>query len=193
MEKIDFKKILDDMSVHGIKTSVPVNIHVPNAPSAMYDAMQFFVGRKFEWLPEYGQVAAWLASNQGQGLCLYGNNGTGKTILVQRVIPLLLFHHCRKVVKCFNYYDMNVNADRITTLRLLSIDDVGVENESVEFGNKRWVFPEVMDIAEKRGNIVIFSSNLDAEGFCDKYGVRTFERIVATTRRVRFTHKSFRR
>ena len=37
--------------------------------------------------------------------------------------------------------------------------------ERVVYGNKRWVFPEVMDIAEKCESIVILSSNLDAKGF----------------------------
>jgi len=193
MEKIDYKKILDDMSVHGVKTTPPINFRVPGSVTAVYDAMEYFIGPKFEWLSEYGQVAEWLTNNRGLGLCLYGNNGTGKTILVQRVIPLLLFHHCRKIIKCFNYYDLNTKTDSITSMRLISIDDVGVESEGVVYGNKRWVFPEIMDIAEKCGNIVIFSSNLDAKGFCDKYGIRTFERIVATTKRIKFTHKSFRK
>ena len=193
MEKIDYGKILNDMSVHGVKTASAIDFRVPGSVTAMYDAMEYFIGPKFEWLPEYGQVAEWLTNNKGLGLCLYGNNGTGKTILVQRVIPLLLFLHCRKIVKCFNYYDLNTKTDSVTSLRLLSIDDVGVESEGVVYGNKRWVFPEIMDIAEKHGNIVIFSSNLDAKGFCEKYGVRTFERIVATTKRVKITHKSFRK
>ena len=88
---------------------------------------------------------------------------------------------------------MNANADSIVTRRLLSIDDAGMETEGIIYGNKRWIFPEIMDIAEKRKSIVIFSSNLDGQGFIDKYGVRTFERIVATTKRIEFNQKSLRK
>ena len=98
-----------------------------------------------------------------------------------------------KIVKCYNYYDLNANADSIVTRRLLSIDDAGMETEGIIYGNKRWIFPEIMDIAEKRKSIVIFSSNLDGQGFIDKYGVRTFERIVATTKRIEFNQKSLRK
>jgi len=155
--------------------------------------MEYFIGRNYVWLPEYDEVAEWLANNQGRGLCLYGTNGTGKTVLVQKAIPALIFKFFNKIVKCVNYYDLNANADVVITRRLLSIDDAGLETEGVIYGNKRWIFPEIMDIAEKRKNVVIFSSNLDGQGFIDKYGVRTFERIVATTKRIEFNHKSLRK
>ena len=193
MESIDFKQIVDRLKSHGMSFNEPVNLHIPNAIFALKAALEFFIGRNFVWLPEYNQVADWLNDNQGRGLCLYGNNGTGKTVLVQKVIPALILRYCNKIVSCFNYYDLNTEADKIINRRLVSIDDAGLEGEGVIFGNKRWVFPEVMDIAEKRSNIVIFSSNLNGEGFRDKYGVRTFERIVATTKRIEFNHSSFRK
>jgi DNA replication protein DnaC len=193
MECIDFKQIIQQMGTHGISFNEPLHLHVPNAVYALRSALEYFIGRDYVWLPEYNGVAEWLNDNRGRGLCLYGNNGTGKTILVQKVIPALLFAYCRKIVKCFNYYDLNAQTDSIISRRLLSIDDAGLENECVTFGNKHWVFPEIMDIAEKRKNIVIFSSNLDGQGFRDKYGVRTFERIVATTKRIKFNHKSLRK
>ena len=193
MERIDFKQIVESMKTHGMQFCQPVILQVPDAAQALRSAMEYFIGGSFVWLSEYEQVAAWLENNRGRGLCLHGNNGTGKTILVQKVIPLLLFRYCAKIVKCYNYYDLNANADKILNSRLLSIDDAGLESECVDYGNKRWIFPEIMDIAEKRNNVVIFSSNLGGEGFRDKYGVRTFERIVATTQRIEFNHKSLRK
>ena len=194
MEKIDFKQITEQLKSHGMTSfGEPFSLHVPNAMQALWSAMEYFIGRNLVWLPEYAQVAAWLENSCGRGLCLYGTNGTGKTVLVQKVIPALLFGYCRKVVKCVNYYDLNPQADSIINCRLLSIDDAGLENECVAYGNKHWVFPEIMDIAEKRNHIVIFSSNLDAQGFCDKYGIRTLERIVATTKRIEFNHQSLRK
>ena len=193
MITLDFKQIVERLKNHGSQYHEPINLHVPNAAHALGSALEYFIGRDYVWLPEYEQVAEWLTNNHGRGLCLYGTNGTGKTVLVQRVIPALFFGYCNKVVSCYNYYDLNTHAETIVARRLISIDDAGLENEGVIYGNKRWIFPEIMDIAEKRKNIVIFSSNLNGQGFCEKYGIRTFERIVATTKRIEFNHKSLRK
>jgi len=193
MEKTDFKQITEQMKTYGISHGEPIMINIPSAAMELYLMMEYFIGRDFVWLPEYDQVAEWLANNQGRGLCLYGTNGTGKTVLIQKAIPALMFRFYGKIIKCFNYYDLNANADTIITRRILSIDDVGMESECVDFGNKRWVFPEIMDNAEKRKSVVCFSSNLNGKEFCEKYGVRTFERIVATTKRIEFNHKSLRK
>jgi DNA replication protein DnaC len=193
MKRTDFKQIVEGLKIHGFQFHEPVHLHVPDAAQALRSSLEYFIGAHFVWLPEYEQVAEWLDNNSGRGLCLYGTNGTGKTILVQKVIPALLFRHCGKIVKCFNHFDLNENADRIIHRKILSIDDVGLENESVIYGNKRWIFPDIMDNAEKRNNAVIFSSNLNGQELCDKYGIRTFERIVATTKRIEFNHQSLRK
>ena len=193
MKDTDFKQIVEQMKVYGMPFYEPIHLHVPHAEQSLRLIMEYLIGRDFIWLPEYGQVAEWLDSNDGRGLCLYGTNGTGKTVLIQKAIPALLFKYCRKIVKCFSYYDLNTQADSIISRRLLSIDDAGMENEGVVYGNKRWVFPEIMDIAEKRKSVVIFSSNLNAQGFVDKYGIRTFERIIATTKRIELNRPSLRK
>ena len=193
MERIDFKQIVEGLKAHGFSFNETIKLHVPDAGYALRSALEYFIGTNFVWLPEYEQIAEWLENNKGRGLCLYGTNGTGKTVLVQKVIPALLYRYCGKIVKCFNHFDLNENADSIIHRRILSLDDIGLENESVVYGNKRWIFPDIMDNSEKRNNIVIFSSNLNAQGFCDKYGIRTFERIVATTKRIEFNQKSLRK
>jgi len=193
MEIKEIKHIVVQMKAHGFQFFEPLNLHIPNSEKALRSVMEYFIAKDCVWLPEYSQVAAWLDNNEGRGLCLYGTNGTGKTILIQKAIPFLIFRNCQKIVRCCNYFDLNSNADNIINSRLLSIDDVGMEGECFDFGNKRWVFPEIMDNAEKRKSVVIISSNLNGKGFCDKYGVRTFERIVATTKRIEFNHKSLRK
>jgi DNA replication protein DnaC len=194
MEKVIIKQVIEQMKTHNsFQFFEPIVLHIPDADNTLRSSMEYFIGNEFVWLPEYEHVATWLNNNEGRGLCLYGTNGTGKTILVQKVIPMLLFGYCRRIVRCFNYFDLNSFDDEKMKSRLLSIDDVGLENECVDFGNKRWVFPEIMDIAEKRNSVVIISSNLNGQGFIEKYGVRTFERIVATTKRIEFNHKSLRK
>jgi DNA replication protein DnaC len=193
MERIDFKQIVERMKAHGLTFCDPVNLHVPCSGEALRSALEYFIGSDFVWLPEYAGVAEWLDNNRGRGLCLYGTNGTGKTVLIQKAIPSLLFKYCRKVVKCFNCSDLNGHTGTVTGMRLLSIDDVGLESECVSYGNRRWIFPEIMDMAEKRNSVVIFSTNLDGQGLRDRYGVRTFERIVSTTVRIELKHPSLRK
>jgi Cdc6-like AAA superfamily ATPase len=97
MEKIDFKQIVERMKAHGLPFCDPVSLHVPCSGEALRSALEYFIGSDFVWLPEYGSVARWLDNNHGRGLCLYGTNGTGKTILIQKAIPALLFKYCRNV------------------------------------------------------------------------------------------------
>ena len=196
MEITDIKQQIERMKTFGFQFLEPIRLHVPNSGQSLRSVMEYFIAKEAKeliWLPEYNQIAAWLHNNEGRGLCLYGTNGTGKTILIQKAIPLLILKHCDKIVRCYNYFDLNTHADAIINMRLLSIDDAGMEHEGIIYGNRRWVFPEIMDNAEKRKSVVIISSNLSGQGFCDKYGVRTFERIVATTKRIEFNHKSLRK
>ena len=193
MENFDFKQIVEDLKTHGGTFCDPIIFNIPNPAMELHFAIEYFIGRDFVWLPQYDQVAEWLGNNHGRGLCLYGTNGTGKTLLVQKAIPALLFKFYGKIVTCYNHYDLNANADTIINRKILSIDDIGIENECFTYGNKRWIFPDIMDHAEKRNNVVIFSSNLNGQGFIDKYGVRTFERIVSTTKRIEFNQKSLRK
>lgn len=189
---LDFKKIVDSMKTHGFTQNKPIQLHIPDAGNMLKAAMQYFIPGDFVWLDEYRMVAEWLDNNRGLGLCLYGLNGTGKTILIQKVIPVLAFHFCQKIIKCYNYNEINNFPDIVLQKRLLSLDDIGLEEQAVIYGNRRWVFSEIMDIAEKKSNIVIFSSNLNGKGFCERYGARTFDRIVSTTKRIEFKHQSFR-
>ena len=191
----DLKSTIQEMRRYGFDYPASIEIKIPDAKTYLGETMKYFVNEEerktFVWLDEYDAVAEWLSDNEGKGLCLYGINGNGKTILIQRVIPILIFRFYNKIVRCYNSNEINSD-EEILKKRLLSIDDVGVEEQAVWYGNKRWIFPEVIDLAEKNKNMVIFSSNLDGKGFIEKYGVRTFERIVSTTKRIEFKHKSFR-
>ena len=55
----------------------------------------YILGETAQWLPEYDEVAEWLADNQGKGLMLIGDCGRGKTIITQQIMPLLFQHYLR--------------------------------------------------------------------------------------------------
>lgn len=193
----DLKKTLDEMKLHGMRVpDEKINISIDNAKEILANALRYFISlenRESIWLPEYEEVADWLNDNQGRGLFLYGNCGRGKTVLARYVIPAILLKYDRKVVNCFDAQEMNTNLYEVLKKKIVCIDDIGTEEVSVSYGNKRLAFLEVVDAAEKHGKLLIITSNLNQEQLVQKYGDRTMDRIISTTKRVLFKGKSLRR
>lgn len=191
-----FDDIVKEMRDHGMKLpNEKVFISVPNARTVLQNAMRYFIGfekREAVWLPEYEQVAKWLSGNNGRGLFLYGNCGRGKSVLCRFALPAILLKYCRKVVTVFDIQDMNRDIDTVLSKHLISLDDIGTEEISIKYGERRMAFAEIMDAAEKQGKLLIVSTNLNDKDIRERYGDRILDRIVATTTRVLFTGKSLR-
>ena len=192
----DFKAVFDEMKAHGMKLPADrVIISVPDAKVVLYNAMRYFIsleGKEYVWLPEYDEVALWLSGNNGRGLFLFGNCGRGKSILCRYAIPAILLKYCRKVVSVFDIQDMNKDIDIVMSKHIISLDDIGTEEMSIKYGERRMAFAEIMDAAEKHGKLVIVSTNLDANDLRERYGDRVLDRIRAVTKRVLFEGKSLR-
>ena len=192
-----FEHILSEMKAHGM--SLPprrVHIAIPHARSVLQAALGHFIALEHKtarWLPEYDQVADWLADNRGRGLFLYGNCGRGKTLLARYVLPAILLQYNRLVVSTFDAQEMNANIDRVLSKHIVSLDDIGTEETAVSYGNRRMAFAEITDRAEKRGHLLIITSNLSGEQLRERYKDRVYERILATTRRILFQGESLRR
>jgi DNA replication protein DnaC len=88
---------------------------------------------------------------------------------------------------------MNNEIDVILSKHLISLDDIGTEEVSVKYGNRRQAFAEIVDAAEKYGKLLVISTNLDKTAIVEKYGERVFDRLVAVTKRVEFKGKSLRK
>lgn len=184
------------MKCHGMKLpNERIYIRIPDAKVIFEEYMNYFLSmenKKAIWLPEYGQVVDWLRDNQGQGLFLYGNCGRGKSLLCRYVLPAILLKHCRKVVSVFDVQDMNHDIDYVLAKHIISLDDIGVEEESVKYGERRTLFSEVMDAGEKYNKLILVSTNLPVDKLSQRYGDRVLERIKATTKRIAFNGKSLR-
>ncbi|MFV0469756.1 MAG: hypothetical protein ACK5MK_12610 [Dysgonomonas sp.] len=195
-DSTDFEGIADDMrSLHMKLPQQRLQIAIPDARNVLSGALSYFLSienKKLQWLPEYDEVADWLSSNQGRGLFMYGNCGRGKTLIGQYVLPALLLKYYNKITSTYNVQEMNANLDLVLKKHIISLDDIGTEEVSNNFGNKRMAFAEIMDAAEKEGKLIIASSNLDAADISSRYGDRVLDRIVACTRRIAFNGKSLR-
>ncbi|MDR1503681.1 MAG: hypothetical protein LBT43_14640 [Prevotella sp.] len=137
-------------------------------------------------------MAAWLAANHGKGLFLYGNCGRGKSLLCRYALPAILLGYCRRVVSVFDTQQMNSDIDLVLSKHIISLDDVGTEDVSNVFGNRRMAFAEVMDAAEKHGKLLIISTNLPVDDIRKRYGDRVLDRIKSTTTRILFEGESLR-
>jgi DNA replication protein DnaC len=190
----EYEDVAHQMVRHGYELTQKIFLNrIDNPRNVLKGALSYFVGPDAQWLPEYGQVADWLRDNQGRGLFLFGANGRGKTVLAKTVIPAILLKYYRRVVAAYDAQQMNAQLEEILKRRVISLDDIGTEDVKVDFGERRWAFPEIIDRAEKKGNLVIITSNLGAEAIEAKYGVRTIDRIKATCRRVVFDGESMRK
>lgn len=193
---MSFNEIIEEMIRHGLPVpEKAVQVSVPNAKELMQDMLNEIISRenrRMVWIKPYEQVAEWLTDNKGMGLFMYGNCGLGKSLLARYVIPALMLKYNRKVVSVYDTNTMNANIDEVLSKKIVCIDDVGTEDLSVRFGEKRLAFAEVMDNVEKKRCLIIATSNLTIDEILERYGERVLDRIKSTTKRVVFTGKSFR-
>jgi DNA replication protein DnaC len=191
---VDFKTTVEHLRVTGFNPNPDlVKIAIPDAKAALWNGLRYYLGDKAEWLPCYDEIAEWLSGNDGRGLLCYGSCGLGKTVICGKIIPVLLNHYHRKVVSIYEADSMNSHIDSVKEKHILYIDDIGTEGESVKYGERRMAFPEIVDAAEKKGKLLICSTNLALADLKAKYGERTTDRLKAITRQVLFTGNSFRR
>lgn len=170
-----------------------VRVAIPNARERLADGLKYYLGDEAKWLPCYDEVAAWLTNNEGRGLLCYGACGLGKTVICGKILPVLLNHYHRKIVASWEAASMNHDIDAVNARHIVYIDDIGTEGESVKYGERRMAFPEIVDAAEKKGKLLILTTNLSLKELKEKYGERTTDRLKAITKQVLFTGKSFRK
>jgi DNA replication protein DnaC len=194
MEQIDFQQTVERLRDTGF-SPVPntVNISIPDAKNVLWAGIKYFTGENAQWLPEYQEVVSWMINNEGRGLICFGNCGRGKTLICGKILPLVLNHYCRKIVSCYDSQQMNAELDYVKQKHIIYVDDIGTENLSVKYGEKRLAFAELTDEAEKKGKLLILTTNLSIEELGEKYGERTVDRLRATTKTVLFAGESLRR
>lgn len=193
MGNINFDEAIKSFKDIGIKIEPDKIIFgVPDARTLLAEGIKHFVQNP-KWMNEYENIAEWLSNNQGRGLMLYGMCGLGKTVICSRVIPLLLNTYCRLLSTIINAQQMNERVDQLLEKGILVIDDVGTEDIAVSYGNKRVAFAELVDNAEKKGKILIITTNLSAEELKNKYGERVIDRLRAITKIINIKGKSLRK
>ena len=167
-----------------------IYLEIERSREILEDAYRKVLGPSFVWLPEYEEIAKWMSNNGGKGLFMYGSHGRGKTTFLRDIFPVFM----DSVGRVATYYIMTtIDLKEALSRKIICLDDVGVESKQVNYGNERHPFPEIMDMAEQNGNLVIASSNMNKEDLLTTYGKRTMERIISCCYRVNFNGNSMRK
>ena len=170
-----------------------VHLRLPEAARRLEEAGRQYLGGAFQWLPEYTKVAEWLTDNHGRGLLCYGSCGRGKSLLCCRLIPHFIYAQHRLLVKAVPARALGPVAGQLRRSRILCVDDIGTEQPYMDYGQRRDVFPELMDEAERAGQLILATTNLSAQQLLERYGERTLDRMRGTMISVRFFGESLRR
>ena len=169
-----------------------VYIRTPEARSLLARGIKHFVGERALWLPEYEAVASWLADNKGKGLLCAGNCGRGKSVICQRVLPIIFQHVHRLIMNTITATELNDHYDEYRQYKIISIDDVGTESVANRYGEKRNYIQEIVDEAERKQKLLVISTNLSADELFERYGERTISRLRALTTPVTFSGDDLR-
>ena len=175
-----------------------VQIKIPNAEKRLSGGLQYVVNMKSgcnaEWNENnYRPIVDWMTDNKGKGLLMFGGCGLGKSVIGMYILPLLIKDVHKKVVNIFSAQELNQKIDDILKLHIIYVDDIGTEDNLNSYGNKRMPFAELCDAAEKKGKLLILTTNLSIDELTQRYGDRVVDRLIATTKAVPFVGDSLRK
>lgn len=195
---MNYESILKQLKEEGNPVpSQRFRISIPNAREELKNAMTAILGsmgEKLIWLPEYDKVADWLSDNKGKGLFLYGNCGRGKSLLSRYAIPAMIRAFSQRIITVVDCGSQQPNSDEVLRRKFIALDDVGVEVERVDFGNRRNIVVEAINKAQDNPDtMLIISSNLSGEAIRERYGDRIYDRIKYLCYRVVFNGQSLRK
>ena len=192
MKELEISKVINhlrdgDMGI--LPSTVKFGIH--DSKEQLTSVMKY-LEPKLQWLPEYDKVSEWLTNNQGRGLLCMGNLGRGKTLIAAKSLPILFNHFLHLIVRVVDAQELNSRIDAIKQSHILCIDDIGTEGEYVHYGERRVPFAELVDLAEKKGKLLLLTTNLTIDELKAKYGERTIDRLRGITKVVLFQGESLR-
>lgn len=192
---INFGEVSQDLISRGlmVEHKRPMRMAFPNAFDLLKKGLAHYVGKDARWISAYNDVAKWMEDTNNKGLALIGDCGLGKTIIGARIIPVIVNFYYKRIVNVYDSTYMAKHPDTVIEKAIIMVDDIGVEGDTVDFGARRKAFAELVDQCEKKGKLLIITSNLGIDELCERYGDRTIDRLKALTKCVEFNGESMRR
>ncbi len=162
----------------------------------------------FQWLDEYSHIKSWIMNTEGKGLLLMGSCGRGKSVIASGVIPVL-FRMKGKYLRPVHAQDMTKPTpqqpylaygqrpetwlDYLQRCSFPIIDELGVEMQMNDYGEKCEGFNLVINAAERYNRPMFITTNLTEEQILARYGERTLDRLGHLCKTVKFTGDSLRK
>jgi DNA replication protein DnaC len=141
-----------------------------------------------------------MTDTKGKGLLLAGGCGRGKSVVATGVIPVLLKMATNCTVRAIHAEQFersctptvvgmpnkSVNLDYLCSASFPIIDDMGVEVQVGNYGEKYEGINRVLNVAEQQAKAVFITTNLNSEEVMERYGMRTFDRLKHLCKIVKF-------
>ena len=159
---------------------------------------------EFKYLPEYDEVVKWMVNTDGKGLLMRGSKGRGKSTILMNVLPVL-FKLQGKIFKPIQANDIGIeeyspisrtvyfpNLEYMKKSFFPAIDELGIEPQVNDFGEKFEGFNQIIDKAEQKIKPLFITTNLEPEQLLKRYDSRTLDRLGRLCKTVVFKGDSLR-
>lgn len=173
---------------------------IDGARGRLEKGLEYYLGAAARWIPCYDKVAEWLSDNKGRGLLCVGTSGLGKTVICEKIIPVIL----GRKIATVNASDLHSRIDELLKERIVIVDDLGKEPAKI-YGQPDTSFYKLCNAAEQRGILLIITTNLATTpvseanrsafplSIQERYGNDVLSRLRATTTVVGFSGDDMRK
>lgn len=183
------------------------HVRIPDAKKRLQDGLHYFLKGKEQWLPGadgYDGITDWLTDNKGRGLLVCGAPGLGKSLICQKILPVILGNGGRPI-PIVNAKELHDRIEVLKRERIVIIDDLGKEPRR-HYGDIDNSFFEMCNNAERTGQLLIITTNLSTtpmppshpnahlypDSILGRYGQDVISRLKATTAVVEFLGSDMR-
>lgn len=193
-EATDWSNLARAEKNRGASMPQRVRLQVYNPDQKIKDIAEFIGIPNFQWLPEYDYICQYLEDTKGKGLALLGGYGRGKSIMLTKILPLLIKCEKNLIVNTILPTDWeDIKTSTLRFMHLVSVDDLGVEEEIKEYGKIRRPFNDLVNLAEDSGKFLLISSNLTPQEIAARYDNRVADRLNSLVNVIYMNGESLRK
>jgi len=124
---------------------------------------------------EYDKIIDWMVDTKGRGLMLMGDCGTGKSTILNYVIPAIFRTITNKILRSVSAKELG--AVEKNKSPFIIIDDLGTESIKNDYGTKIDAVADAISYAEDSSKTLLVTTNLTPKSLDDRYSDRTLDRL----------------
>lgn len=124
---------------------------------------------------EYDKIIDWMVDTKGRGLMLMGDCGTGKSTILNYVIPAIFRTITNKILRSVPAKELGV-VERNKSPFII-IDDLGTESIKNDYGTKIDAVADAISYAEDNSKTLLITTNLTPKSLDKRYDDRTLDRL----------------